>query len=137
MPGGWEPIGRRRAPWRCQPGPWVFVRHGSMPARTLRERNRAMPDARDVASARPPAPSNPDPLARGDDEAEAGVRPVVAGEGLLDLRRRELLILRGGVEQIVEARAAISERGEPSEPEIRRLHHLAQEGRHLLFGDVQ
>src|SRR5262245_27806919 len=76
--------------------------------------------------ARPPSSADPRLSLRCDDEAEAGVRPIVAREHLLDLLSREALVLGGGVEQIIELEASVVERGQTTQPEVGRLHHLLE-----------
>src|SRR5439155_758993 len=71
---------------------------------------------------------------RCDHESEPGFRPIVSGKGLPDVPAGELLILSRGLEQLVEADAAVVEGRQTTLPEVRRLQHLVEEVRHLLFG---
>src|SRR5438093_7136054 len=71
---------------------------------------------------------------RCDHESESGFRPIVSGKGLPDVPAGELLILSRGLEQLVEADAAVVEGRQTTLPELRRLQHLVEEVRHLLFG---
>src|ERR1043166_289590 len=71
---------------------------------------------------------------RCDHESESGFRPIVSGKGLPDVLAGELLILSRGLEQLVEADAAVVEGRQTTLPELRRLQHLVEEVRDLLFG---
>src|SRR5262245_53776999 len=74
---------------------------------------------------------------RCDHEPEAGFRPIVTDKRLPDVSAGELLILGRGLEQLVEADAAVVEGRQTTLPEVRRLQHLVEEVRDLFFGHGQ